>query len=56
MGSRGKLRDPLLWHELIVDSRETLTMISSLKSPPGPEVGGIDKLDTDSKLFEVNLG
>jgi hypothetical protein len=57
MGSMGKLAEP--WNhgmELMVDSPETLMMISSSRSLPEQGEGGINKLDIDSRLFEVNLG
>jgi hypothetical protein len=54
-GSRGKLIGTLRCQELMIDSPEMLMMISLLRSHPRLEEEGIDKLDIDSRRFEVNL-
>jgi hypothetical protein len=56
MGSMGKLLRSHYGSELMIDSPETLMMISSLRSLPEQGEEGINKLDTDSRLSEVNLG
>jgi len=56
MGLMGKLLGSFFQHELMIVSPETLMMISSLRLLLGRGEGGIDKLDIDSRPFEVNLG
>jgi len=56
MGSTGKLFGSWLRHELMVDSPETLMTISSSRLLLEQGEEGIDKLDIDSRPFEVNSG
>jgi hypothetical protein len=56
MGSMGKLLRSHYGSELMVDLPGTLMMISSLRSLLEQGEEGTNKLDIDSRPFEVNLG
>lgn len=56
MGLMGKLLGSFFQHELMIVSPETLMTTSLSRLLLGQGEGGIDKLDIDSRLCEVNLG
>jgi hypothetical protein len=56
MGSMGKLLQSQYGSELMVDSPETPMTISSLRLLLKQGEEGINKLDIDSRLSEVNSG